>query len=219
MSSDAEARGILLHQSNSGDAEGVEPVCTITSSSLTTTNSSAPLCFVTNVQGTLSLTDVTTSVASGVLMSVEYYKRGDNSTGTLVLKTTQDSWTYTGNVAADEKNNVAVDVCDHVTWNGASDNANTALSANVTVESGGVWNLTGNSYVNTLTNNGTINKNGFNLTYDTLKGSGTINETTGISSITVASEEPSTAYNLSGTRAATDQKGIIIQKNKKYVNR
>lgn len=219
MSSDADARGILLHQSNSGDAEGVEPVCTVTSSTLTTTNASAPLCFVTNVQGTLSLTDVTTDVASGVLMSVEYYKRGENSTGTLVLKTTQDTWTYTGNVAADEKNNVAVDVCDNVIWSGTSDNSNTALSANVTVESGGVWNLTGNSYVNTLTNNGTINKNGYTLTYDTLKGSGTINETTGISSIKATDSDSSPAYSLSGIRITSGQKGLIIMKNKKYVKR
>ncbi len=219
MSSNAEARGILLHQSNSGDAEGVSPVCTVTSSSLTTTNSSAPLCFVTNVQGTVSFTDVTTSIASGKLMTVEYYKRGENSTGTLVLKTTQESWTYTGDVSADEKNNVAVDVCDNVTWNGASDIDNTALSATVTVESGGVWNLTGNSYVNTLTNNGTINKNGYNLTYDTLKGSGTINETTGISTVSDNGIEGSTAFTLSGTRAVSGQKGIIIQKNKKYVKR
>ncbi len=219
MSSNAEARGILLHQSNSGDAEGVSPVCTVTGSSLTTTNSSAPLCFVTNVQGTLSLTDVTTDIASGKLMTVEYYKRGENSTGTLVLKTTQDNWTYTGDVSADEKNKVAVDVCDNVIWNGASDTDHTALSATVTVESGAVWNLTGNSYVNTLTNNGTINKNGYSLTYDTLKGSGTINETSGVNSITTAVDESSPAYTLSAIRAISGQKGIIIRKNKKYVNR
>jgi len=66
MQSDAEARGILLHQSNSGDAEGTKPVCTVTNSQLTTTNSSAPLCFVTNVTGTLTLT-VGTSSGSGTV--------------------------------------------------------------------------------------------------------------------------------------------------------
>ena len=49
MTSHSDARGILLHQSNSGDAEGTKPVCTVTGSTLTTTDSSAPLCFVTNV--------------------------------------------------------------------------------------------------------------------------------------------------------------------------
>lgn len=40
MQSDAEARGILLHQSNSGDAEGTKPVCTITNYTLTVGSSS-----------------------------------------------------------------------------------------------------------------------------------------------------------------------------------
>lgn len=141
MQSDAEARGILLHQSNSGDAEGTKPVCNITNSTLTTSNSSAPLAFVTNVTGTLTLTDVTLSVASNKLMTVEYYKRGENSTGHLVLKTTKNSWAYTGDVDADTKNSLAVTVGANVTWNGAADADNNAKSAIVTIESGAVWNL------------------------------------------------------------------------------
>ncbi len=178
MTSNAEARGILLHQSNSGDAEGTKPVCTVTNSTLTTTNSTAPLCFVTNVTGTLTLTDVTLNVASGMLMSVEYYKRGVNSTGHLVLNTTKDSWTYTGNADADEQNNVAVTVGSNVTWNGAVDPDNNAQSSAVTVESGGVWSLTGNTTLSTLVNNGTIYKNGYTLTAASTSGSGSINEGT-----------------------------------------
>lgn len=216
MQSDAEARGILLHQSNSGDAEGAKPVCSITNSTLTTTNSSAPLCFVTNVTGTLTLTDVTLSVASRRLMSVEYYKRGENSTGHLVLKTTKESWAYTGDVDADDVNNVAVTVGERVTWNGAADADNNAKSTTVTVESGAVWNLSGNSYVSSLTNNGTINKNGYALIVGTSSGSGTINETTSISSIeTEATEAP--AYTLSGRRAEACTKGIIIRNGKKII--
>ena len=235
MQSDAEARGILLHQSNSGDAEGTKPVCTVTNSQLTTTNSNAPLCFVTNVTGTLTLTDVTLSVASGKLMSVEYYKRGENSTGHLVLKTTKDSWSYTGNADADDVNNLAVTVGANVTWNGATDADNNAKSVVVTIESGAVWNLTGNSYVSALTNNGTVNKNGYTLTVGTSSGSGTVNETTGIISIDgscvppVASERSSSAglkvngsdaiYTLDGRRADSNTKGIVIRGGKKFVVR
>ena len=235
MQSDAEARGILLHQSNSGDAEGTKPVCYITNSTLTTTNSSAPLAYVTNVTGTLTLTDVSLNVASNKLMTVEYYKRGENSTGHLVLKTTKDRWAYTGDVDADDVNNLAVTVGSNVTWNGATDADNNAKSAAVTVESGAVWNLTGNSYVSTLTNNGTINKNGYTLTVGTSSGSGTVNETTGIISIDgscvppVASERSSSAglkvngsdaiYTLDGRRADSNTKGIVIRGGKKFVVR
>jgi len=218
MQSDAEARGILLHQSNSGDAEGTKPVCNITNSTLTTSNSSAPLAFVTNVTGTLTLTDVTLSVASNKLMTVEYYKRGENSTGHLVLKTTKNSWAYTGDVDADTKNSLAVTVGANVTWNGAADADNNAKSAIVTIESGAVWNLTGNSYVSTLTNNGTVNKNGYALTVGSSSGSGTINETTGIESLKSATTiESSSIYTLDGCRADETTRGIVIRNGKKYV--
>ena len=220
MTSHSDARGILLHQSNSGDAEGTKPVCTVTGSTLTTTDSSAPLCFVTNVTGTLTLTDVTLSVASGKLMSVEYYKRGTGSTGTLELRTTNDSWEYTGTVDADNINNVAVSVGENVTWNGAANSAGTALSANVTVNEGAVWNLTGNATVTKLVNNGTINKNGYTLTYSSLSGSGTINETTGIKEVrSRKSDGRGEFYTLDGRRADASVKGIVIQDGKKVVKK
>jgi len=218
ITSNSDARGILLHQSNSGDAEGTKPVCTVTNSTLTTTDSSAPLCFVTNVTATLTLTDVTLSVASGRLMSVEYYKRGEGSTGHLVLQTTKDRWEYTGSVDADNVNNAAVTVSENITWNGTMDSDNNAVSTAVTVESGAVWNLTGNSYVTTLTNNGTINTNGYTLSYKKLSGSGTISETSGINEIVNGqSSNSNSIYTLDGRRANASTKGIIIQQGKKVV--
>jgi len=218
MTSNSDARGILLHQSTSGDADGTNPDCTISNSTLTTTDSSAPLCFVTNVAGTLTLTDVTLNVASGVLMSVEYYKRGEGSTGNLVLRTTQNQWSYTGNIDADNVNNVAVTVEDNVTWNGSVDTDNNAVSATVNVENGAVWNLTSNSYVTSLVNNGVINKNGYTLNVDKTSGSGTINETTGIN--TVANDDSmSPAYTLDGRKANSSTKGIVVMKGKKILRR
>jgi len=218
MTSNAEARGILLHQSNSGDAEGAKPVCTITNSSLTTTNSHAPLCFVTNVTGTLTLTDVTLNVASGKLMTVEFYKRGVNSTGHLVLNTTKNSWTYTGTVDADSVNNVAVTVGEKVIWNGAVDTDKNAQQSSVTVENGGVWNLTANTTLSTLVNNGTINCNGFTLTCNDKSGSGTINNTTDIKKVT-STLISTPAYTLDGYTASEMARGIIVKDGKTMIRR
>ncbi len=218
MTSNSDARGILLHQSTSGDAEGTTPVCTITNSTLTTTDSSAPLCFVTNVAGTLTLTDVTLSIASGKLMSVEYYKRGTGSIGNLVLKTSQNHWEYSGTVDADNVNNATVTVGENVTWNGAIDSDNDAVSADVNVESGAIWSLTGNSYVSTLTNNGTIYTNGYTLSYDSKSGSGTISNTTGINSIS-AENATIPAYTIDGRQADASYQGIVIQNGKKYIKK
>ncbi len=218
MTSHSDARGILLHQSTSGDADGSNPVCTISNSTLTTTDDSAPLCFVTNVAATLTLTDVTLNVASGKLMSVEYYKRGNGSTGHLVLETTQPHWEYTGTVDADEVNNVDVTVGGNVTWNGAVDTDNNAVTATVEVENGAVWNLTANSYVSTLTNNGTIYTNGFTLSYGSKSGSGTISEATGIDTITTEDAD-SPAYTLDGRLVDSSYKGVVIQNGKKILRR
>jgi len=216
MTSDADARGILLHQSNSGDAEGTKPVCTITNSTLTTTDESAPLCFVTNVTGTLTLTDVTLNLASGKLMSVEYYKRGEDSTGHLCLETTQDKWTYTGDVDADEVNNAQVSIGKNVIWNGAMDTDNNAVSTQVSVENGGVWNLTADSYVSELENEGVINCNGFTLHYDNLSGNGTINQATDVKNCSVAPSSES-LYRPDGRKTLSNTKGIIITKDRKMI--
>jgi len=220
MTSESEARGILLHQSNSGDAEGTRPVCNVTASELTTTDSEAPLCFVTNVTGTLTLTDVTLNVASGCLMSVEYYKRGNGSTGNLVLATTKDEWDYSGSVRADSVNNIGVTVKENVTWNGAANTGNNALSATVEVETGAVWNLTGDTYLTRLVNNGTVNRNGYVLTVGATSGNGTINVTTGVNaghdvSGSAKIQRRRHAYTMSGQKASVISRGVIISNGRK----
>lgn len=95
-----------------------------------------------------------------------------------------------------------------------------AASAEVTVDEGGVWNLTGNSYVSALVNNGTINKNGYTLQYDdsAYSGSGTINETNDIAPIKVAGKESPT-YTLGGHQATASTRGVVIQDGKKAIRK
>lgn len=222
MTSGSSERGLMMLQSGSGDAEGSNAYITVSSSSLTTTDSSAPLCEVpTNNTGTLTLTDVTLSVASGTLMYVDYNTQWSTygGTGNLVLKTTESSWSYTGAVDADSYSNVTVTVDKNVTWNGTMDSDNNASSATVTVNSGAVWNLTGNSYVKTLTNNGTIVTNGYTLSYSSLSGSGTITETSGITSAKSEELKVKSNFTLDGRKADVAYKGIVIQNGKKTIKR
>lgn len=213
MTSQSEKRGLFLQQSGSGDAQGKQPVCSVTSSKLTMTNSSAPLIYIKNVTGAVNLSDVTLSIASGKMMVVP---ESDGSTGTLALKTPQDSWTYTGTVDAGENTSAVVTVGENVIWNGAVDSDHDAESANVTVESGATWNLSANSYVTKLVNNGTINKNGYTLTCNSQSGSGTINETAAIDTVMEEKNSAGIAYTLNGHCAAKSAKGIIIKNGKKH---
>ena len=192
MTSGSSERGLLMMQSGSGDASGVNPVMTITGTSLTMTDSSAPLLEVaTCVNATCTLDNCSVSVPSGILMYVMADSQWSTSgaVGYLILS----NGTYSGIVKYD-----------------------TGYTANVTVNEGAVWNLTGNATVTKLVNNGTINKNGYTLTYSSLSGSGTMNETTGITTAS-ADQADAPAYTLDGRRATNSTKGIIIQGGKKII--
>jgi hypothetical protein len=127
--------------------------------SLTMTDSSAPLLEVaTCVTATCTLDNCTVTVPSGILMYVMADSQWSTSgaIGNLILA----NGTYDGIVKYD-----------------------TGYTANVTVNEDAVWNMTDNATVSNLVNNGTINKNGYTLTYSSLSGSGTINEATGIEEV------------------------------------
>ncbi len=192
MTSGSSERGLLMMQSGSGDAEGVNPVMTISGTSLTMTDSSAPLLEVaTCVTATCTLSDCTLTVPSGILMYVMADSQWSTSgaVGNLIL----DNGSYTGLVKYDS-----------------------GYTANVTVNEGAIWNLTANTSICALENNGTINCNGYTLTYTSKSGSGTINETTGINSI--GSEKSDTpAYSLAGRQVNGAAKGIIIKDGKKFM--
>lgn len=229
MTSGSSNRGLMMLQSGSGDAQGSNAAINVTSSTLTTTNEDVPLCEVPTLNtGTLTLTDVTLNVASGLLMFVDYNTQWSTygGTGNLILQTTESTWSYTGTVDADSYSNVTVTVGSNVVWNGAIDNDNNAASATVTVEDGGTWNLTDNAYVSTLSNNGTINCNGYTLSYDNLSGNGTINEggsTVGIDNVEGNQRQVrdnrvfTTDGRYLGTKVPAGFRGIYIQNGEKKV--
>ncbi len=192
MTSGSSERGLLMMQSGSGDAEGVNPVMTITGTSLTMTDSSAPLLEVaTCVTATCTLSNCTLTVPSGILMYVMADSQWSTSgaVGNLIL----DNGTYTGLVKYDS-----------------------GYTANVTVNEGAVWNLTANTSICGLVNNGTINCNGYTLTYTSKSGSGTINETSGISGVKQdKSIQP--VYTLDGRRVERPERGIFVVGNRKVV--
>lgn len=221
MTSGSTNRGLMMLQSGSGDALGSNAAITVNNSTLNITGSSVPLCEVPTYNvGTLTLTDATLDVPSGILMYVNYNTQWSTygGTGNLILQTTQDSWSYTGNADADSYSNVTVTVGSNVIWNGTIDTDNDASSANVTVESGATWNLTADAYVSTLVNNGTINCNGYTLSYDTISGNGSlgINENLNHQQI-----NDNRVYTINGhylgTEVPSDFRGVYIQNGKKHL--
>ena len=87
------------------------------------------------------------------------------------VELTADSQTLKGNILVDTISSLTMTLKNGTTFTGTvniSENAEggTAVSDNaaITVESGCTWNLTGNCTLSTLTNNGTINFNGYTIT-------------------------------------------------------
>lgn len=225
MTSGSASRGLMILQSGSGDSEGYNGTITVNGGQLTLTDSSTPLLEVpTDITATLTLKDVTLTIPGNVLMYVDYNTRWTTygGTGNLVLST-DSAWTYTGDVNADEYSTAVVTVEEGVTWNGAMDSGDEAASTTATVN--GVWNLTGDSYVDNLTVNegATVNTCGYTLTYGTLTGSGTISSA--IASVTCAADDnPADVYSLGGTLVRTNVRdirslpaGTYIYKNKKVI--
>lgn len=231
FSSGSSSRGLMILQSGSGDSEGYNGAINITNSTITLTDSSAPLCEIpTNITGTLTLDNTSLTVPSGVLMYVDYNTRWSTygGTGNLVLK----NGSYTGAVNADQYGTATVSVASTATWTGSIDNQNVASSTTATVE--GVWILNADSYVDNLTiaSGATVYTNGYSLNYGSLTNNGTLDATstgvTGIKAVTLQKEGAGNGavYNLSGMKVADSSsnlsalaKGIYIVNGKKIAVR
>jgi hypothetical protein len=177
ITSGSSSRGMLILQSGSGDASGYNGKITVNGGSLILTGSSTPLIEITtSMTGTLTLDDVSLTLPSGILMLVDYNTRWStkNPTAYLILAGSSGK-TYTGNVKVDSYATSTVTVNSGVIWSGAYDNTNSGKSTTVVVN--GTWNLSADSYVDSVTiaSGGTINKNGHTLTYTKLTNNGTLN--------------------------------------------
>lgn len=174
LTSGGESRGILLHQSGSGDASGREGSVTVRGGKLIYTVTDKPLIEVTtSMTGTVTLTDVDLEIASGILMSADYTKHGNNTFAYLHLLS-ESTHSYSGDILVDETGTASITVGSGVSWNGAYDKADTGKSTSVIVK--GTWILTGDSHVDNVTieKGGVVQKNGHSLSYSTLSGEGSL---------------------------------------------
>lgn len=222
FSSGSSSRGLMILQSGSGDSEGYNGAINITNSTITLTDSSAPLCEIpTSITGTLTLDNTSLTVPSGVLMYVDYNTRWSTygGTGNLVLK----NGSYTGAVNADQYGTATVSVASTATWTGSIDNSNVASSTTATVE--GVWILNADSYVDNLTiaSGATVYTNGYSLNYGSLTNNGTLDTTstgvTGIKAITLQKEGAGNGavYNLSGMKVADSASNLSALAKEIYI--
>ncbi len=174
-SSEENVHNVMIYQSMSGDADVGTSTFSMTGGTLTGKN--GDLIYVTNTHCILTLSGVTikNEDADGALLRVvgnsASHGWGTAGSNGAQVEFTADAQTLTGDIVVDTISTLTMTLKNGSSFTGTVniiDNAEggTAVSDNavVTIESGCTWTLTGNCALTSLTNNGTINFNGYTIT-------------------------------------------------------
>ena len=174
-SSSENVHNVMIYQSMSGDADVGTSVFSMTGGSLV--GSSGDMFYITNTHClmTLSGVNIVNNDADGALLRVvgNSASRGWGTAGSngAQVEFTADGQTLAGDIIVDTISTLTMTMKNGSTFTGTIniiDNAEggTAVSDNavVAIENGCTWNLTGNCTLTSLTNNGTINFNGYTIT-------------------------------------------------------
>lgn len=174
-SSDENVHNVMIYQSMSGDADVGTSAFSMTGGTLT--GNSGDMFYVTNTHCVMTLSGVkiVNKDADGYLMrivgnSASHGWGSAGANGAQVELTAKDQ-TLEGDIVVDTISTLDMTLSGASTFTGAiniidNEQNGTAVdgNANITIEKGCTWKLTGNCTVSTLTNNGTIDFNGYTIT-------------------------------------------------------
>ena len=144
---------IMLYQSMSGDAEIGHSSFSATGGSILA--NAGDMFYVTNTTCTISLTNVSLTLANDTLLTVS----GNSSSrgwGTIganggACTFTADNQILSGNVIVDSISSLDLALADGTVFTGAINADGAAGTVNVSLDGSSQWTLTGNSYITSLT--------------------------------------------------------------------
>ena len=173
-SSNINVHNVMIYQSMSGDADVGTAVFTMTGGSITSNN--GDMIYVTNTHSVITLSGVELVNNGGGYLLYAAGNSAANGWGTAGANGAQvemnaDAQVLNGNIAVDSISTLSIVLKNGSSLTGTiniveNEQGGTAVSDNaaVTIESGCTWTLTGNCTISSLTNNGTINFNGYTIT-------------------------------------------------------
>ena len=174
-SSDENVHNVMIYQSMSGDAKEGTSSFSMTGGSLVSKN--GDMFYVTNTNCVLKLSgvDITNEDSDAYLLNIcgnsASHGWGTAGSNGANVTFTADGQTLEGNIIVDTISTLNMTLTGKSNFTGTInivDNAQggTAVSDNaiVTIDKGSTWTLTGNCTLTSLTNNGTINFNGYTIT-------------------------------------------------------
>lgn len=174
-SSDENVHNVMIYQSMSGDADVGTSEFSMTSGTLTAKN--GDMFYVTNTDCimTLSGVDIANEDSEGYLLRVcgNSASKGwgtAGSNGAQVELTAKDQ-TLKGDIIVDSISTLDLTLSDNSTLEGTiniydNEQNGAAVDNNsvIQIDEGCTWTLTGDCTISSLTNNGTINYNGYSIT-------------------------------------------------------
>lgn len=174
-SSDENVHNVMIYQSMSGDADVGTSSFSMTGGNLTSNN--GDMFYITNTDCTLSLSgvDIVNKDSDAYLMNITgnsaSHGWGTAGANGAQVTFTADDQTLEGDIRVDSISTLNMTLNGNSTFTGTinideNEEGGEAVSDNavVTIEKGSTWTLTGDCTITSLTNNGTINFNGYTIT-------------------------------------------------------
>ena len=156
-------QAVLIYQSMSGDASNGSSKFTMTGGTLT--NAKGDIFHVTNTTTAITLSGVTitNNDASGYFLrasSDSWGKSGSNG-GKVTLNA--EGQNIEGDILVDSISTLTLNMSNSSDFRGAINSSGQSGSVSVVLDSASTWTLTGDSYITSLSNNGTINRGSYTL--------------------------------------------------------
>ena len=160
---DTTHQAVLIYQSMSGDASDGSSSFSMTNGSIT--NAEGDIFCITNTTCSVSLAGVsiTNNDTSGNFLRAAGQNWGTSGSNGGNVTLNASGQTITGNMLVDSSSSLTLNLKDSSTFSGAINPSGQTGTVSVVIEEGSTWTLTGNSYVTSFTNNGTLNKGSYTL--------------------------------------------------------
>ena len=174
-SSDENVHNVMIYQSMSGDADVGTSIFSMTGGSLTSNN--GDLFYITNTACEIDLSGVqlTNHDSDSYLMNIcgnsASHGWGTAGANGAQVVFTADQQDLNGDIVVDTISTLTMTLKGNSTFTGTINIVDNAQNGNavsdnavLTIEAESTWNLTGDCTISSLTNNGTINFNGYTIT-------------------------------------------------------
>jgi len=164
--------GVMIYQSFSGDAEGIDGHFEMNNGSLYSRDSIGPLFFVTNSNANIYLNNVAMNNASGIFLSCKASRWGNKGTNGGKANIFAHQQKFEGIIKADAISSVNIELADHSTFTGSINENSIAQFISLKIDNSSTMELTNNIYVHHIELNIQSNKvenisgNGYNVFYN-----------------------------------------------------